>query len=135
MPRKFLLIATVFLIPILLMIGCGAGSVHTSSTTSPTQLTITTTSLANGTAGTAYSTILAATGGQVPYTWSVASGALPGGLSLSSTGVLSGTPTASGSFTFTAAVADSSSTKQTASQSLTLVIQAATSSSLTITTT
>jgi hypothetical protein len=72
-------------------------------------LVITTTSLPAGTAGTPYTaTALAATGGTPPYTWSVASGsALPGGLSLSSAGVISGTPTASGSFTFQVTVSDS----------------------------
>ena len=60
----------------------------------PATLTITTTSLPNGTVGTAYSQTLAATGGATPYTWSVYSGSLPAGLSLgSSTGTISGTPT------------------------------------------
>src|ERR1700741_4445351 len=59
-------------------------------------LTITTNSLPGGTAGVAYSaTQLAVTGGVSPYSWNVVSG-LPNGLSLSTTGVLSGTPTASG---------------------------------------
>ena len=41
-------------------------------------LAITTASLPGGTVQTAYSATLAATGGMPPYTWSVASGALPG---------------------------------------------------------
>ena len=42
---------------------------------------------------------------RLPYTWSIASGALPTGLSLTSgTGVISGTPTATGTFSFTARV-------------------------------
>lgn len=47
-----------------------------------TPLSITTPSLPNGTVGSAYSQSLAASGGVPPYTWSVSSGALPGGLSL-----------------------------------------------------
>jgi hypothetical protein len=63
---------------------------------------ITTTSLPNGTVGVAYAaTTLQASGGDGSYTWSVTGGALPAGLTLSSGGVLSGTPTASGPFTFT----------------------------------
>jgi len=54
---------------------------------------ITTTSLANGTVGTAYSQTLAATGGVAPYTWEITSGTLPAGLSFSANGVISGTPT------------------------------------------
>jgi hypothetical protein len=50
---------------------------------------------ANGTVGTAYSATLTATGGTAPYTFSISAGTLPAGLSLnSSTGVISGTPTA-----------------------------------------
>jgi formylglycine-generating enzyme required for sulfatase activity len=57
-----------------------------------------------GTVNTAYSQTLAATNGTAPYTWSVSSGALPAGITLSSAGVLSGTPTAGGVFAFTVQV-------------------------------
>jgi hypothetical protein len=49
---------------------------------------------------------LSATGGVAPYTWSVSVGALPGGLTLSSDGVFSGTPTANGYFAFSVQVLD-----------------------------
>lgn len=52
-------------------------------------------------AGTAYSRTLAATGGDGSYAWSLVGGALPAGLSLSSGGVVSGTPTAAGNSNFT----------------------------------
>ena len=61
---------------------------------------ITTTTLPGGTANTAYSQTIAATG-TAPITFSVASGTLPAGLSLSAAGVLSGTPSAAGSSSFT----------------------------------
>ena len=49
---------------------------------------------------------LSATGGVAPYTWSIPVGALPGGLALSSDGVVSGTPTANGYFSFAVQVLD-----------------------------
>jgi hypothetical protein len=76
-------------------------------------LEITTTELPNCRAGAAYNQTLAAVGGEAPYTWSVASGSLPTGLSLSSSGVLSGNCTASGTFNFTAEVEDSDSGSDT----------------------
>jgi hypothetical protein len=69
-------------------------------------LTVTTTSLAGGVVGAAYSQALAAAGGRAPYTWSV-TGALPGGIALNSaSGDLTGTPTAAAVFNFTAVVTD-----------------------------
>jgi hypothetical protein len=72
--------------------------------------------------GTPYSATLQTTGGTAPITWTLLSGSLPGGLTISG-GVISGTPTAAGSFTFTVQAADSTSpTPQTATQTLTLVV-------------
>jgi hypothetical protein len=75
----------------------------------PTSIvTLTTTSLAEASVNTAYSATLAATGGVAPYTFSLANGtALPAGLTLSSAGGISGTPTAVGSTAFTVNVTDS----------------------------
>ena len=74
-------------------------------------LTITTSSpLPDGWVGTAYNQTLNATGGLTPYTWSITSGSLPSGLTLnSSTGVISGTPTTTGTSDFIVQVADSNS--------------------------
>jgi hypothetical protein len=92
-----------------------------SITINNTPPSISTTSLPNGTVGMAYSQMLAATGGTAPYAWSIVSGKLPGGLSLSSGGVISGTPTKVGGPTsVTFLVADS--TGMTATASLSIII-------------
>lgn len=62
--------------------------------------------LDGGTEGEPYASSLGALGGTTPYTWSVASGALPPGLSLSPEGEVTGTPTKAGSYAFTARVTD-----------------------------
>ena len=86
--------------------------------------TITTTSLAGGQEGSAYSQTLAATG-TAPITWSVNVGSLPAGLSLNgSTGVISGTPTTAGTSNFTIMAANGTSPDDT--QALSIVIAAVT---------
>jgi hypothetical protein len=84
-------------------------------------LAITTTTLPNGTTGTTYNSTLGATGGAPPYTWALVSGALPTGLNLSAGGVISGIPTAAGTFTFTVSVTDSLGVTKTAALTITVV--------------
>lgn len=82
--------------------GC-AGTRAFSVKPSCPNVTITTTTLPTAYVGNEYSTILAASPGVAPFTWSMAGGALPDGLTLSASGVISGIPTAvvvSGSVTF-----------------------------------
>lgn len=58
-------------------------------------------------AGTPYSSALAVSGGTAPFTFAIASGSLPAGLSLNpSTGAISGTPSSPGQYSFLAAVTD-----------------------------
>jgi hypothetical protein len=81
--------------------------------------TITTTSVPDATSGDPYSTTLSATGGTTPYTWSISSGSLPSGLTMSSsTGAITGTTSKTGTFSFTAKVTDSTSKTGTAPLSL-----------------
>ena len=69
-------------------------------------LTVNPASLPNGTQGTAYSQTVSASGGIGPYTFALSVGALPVGLTLSSAGVISGTPTGSGTSSFTVGATD-----------------------------
>ena len=66
---------------------------------------ITTTSVPNGTVGTAYSAVVQASGGCTPYKWALASGSVPAGVSLkaaTNTTSLSlvGTPTTAATYSF-----------------------------------
>ena len=98
----------------------------TTSNVSPTTLSVTTNSLADGRQNAAYTATLAASGGTTPYTWSLASGSgpLPNGLTLSNSGIISGTPTATGTFSFTVQVTDSASVHQTTTKALSIIIGA-----------
>jgi hypothetical protein len=89
-------------------------------------LAITTTSLPGGSVGTAYSATVSASGGALPYSWSVTSGSLPGGFSIDSTsGVISGTTTATGTANFTVTVMDSESPAVKTSAALSITIASA----------
>jgi len=91
------------------------------SLTVVTKPVVTTSSLlAGGTVGTAYSLALAATDGTAPYSWTISSGDLPPGVSLTSDGALSGLLTAAGSFEFTVKVSDANHLK--AQQALTVQV-------------
>ena len=91
-----------------------------SAVPAPEKPAITTTTLSGGKVGEAYSQTLAATG-TAPITWSIESGNLPAGLTLSGD-TISGTPTTAGTFTFTVKAGNSvgNDTKK-----LSIVIQAA----------
>jgi Putative Ig domain len=69
--------------------------------------TITTDTLTAAVSGTPYTAALAATGGSPPYIWSVVGGSFPAGLVLNPSGIITGTPTTTGSFSFTVRVVDS----------------------------
>lgn len=83
---------------------------------------VATAALPNAPVGTAYSQKLVTSGGSGTLTWSVASGALPPGLVLSSAGTISGRPTAAGAYTAGFQVTDQSVPKQIATRTLTIVV-------------
>ena len=80
---------------------------------------ITTPTLPPPALGSSYSVQLAATG-TGPFTWSLSAGSLPGGLTLTSGGLISGTPVAPGTFTFTVLVTNSSNSTASVPFSLTV---------------
>lgn len=87
---------------------------------------ITTTSLPNATVGTPYSQQLAATGGDGGYAWTRISGTLPVGLSLSSGGLISGTPTTATTYNFTVQADDElGNANSTDTQALSVTVNAA----------
>jgi hypothetical protein len=93
--------------------GSGGGSPPPSPAPTPTPaLSITTSGLPGATVGEGYSTTLSASGGSGTKTWTVAAGSLPAGISLSSNGVLGGTPTAPGTASFTAKVSAGAASAQ-----------------------
>jgi hypothetical protein len=93
----------------------------TANFASVTSISITTSpSLPGGLVGVPYSLALASAGGVPPTSWSLVSGSLPPGIGLSSSGVLSGTPTTPATYNFTVGVNDSDS--QSATQSFSLAI-------------
>jgi uncharacterized repeat protein (TIGR01451 family) len=94
-----------------------------SSYFAPITPSITTTFLPAGILNAPYSAQLYATNGFPPYTWSVTVGTLPQGLTLSSDGLISGTPTAYGTSYFTVQVKDAQ--MQTATAKLSIIIQQA----------
>ena len=98
--------------------GCGSGDDAVPST-----LSVATSSLPNGQVGSGYSGTLAATGGTAPYHWALVSGTLPPGLTLSASGTIAGTPSASvNSAAIDVQVTDSGSPAQSSARSLTLTI-------------
>jgi len=126
---KTLALAGLALVLCLSFSGCGSSS----SPNVTSELSIPAgTSLPTGQVNTAYSATLTASGGTPPYSWSVASGSLPAGLSLSAGGIISGTPSASGTSSFTVQVSDAEANPQRATAALSITIAPA---PLTITTT
>ncbi|MGA7906122.1 MAG: putative Ig domain-containing protein [Candidatus Sulfotelmatobacter sp.] len=84
-------------------------------------LSVSTTTLPQITAGSSYDTAVVAVGGMTPYQWSLSSGSLPTGISLSGTsGAISGTTQQTGQYTLTVRVTDSSSPQQSATAQYTV---------------
>ncbi len=86
-------------------------------------ITLSPSTLPNGTVATAYNATVSASGGTAPHTFSVTNGALPDGLTLdSNAGVISGTPTVANTFNFTITATDSDPQVCTGSQAYSVTI-------------
>lgn len=101
--------------------GCTGDQALTLTINCPT-ISITPTTLANGTAGVAYGPVnFSQTGGLGAITWSIFAGALPAGVTLTPAGVLSGTPTVTGTFNVTVRATDANGCTGDQALSLTIV--------------
>ena len=101
---------------LLVFSGCSGSSAPVASSTPPTNTSVSSSTpnltisdtLPPASVGLNYNATVAVTGGTAPYTFAIASGALPQGVLLSdNSGTVSGTPSASGSFSFAISVSDS----------------------------
>ncbi len=88
-------------------------------------LWVTTGSLPTGAWNSPYDFTLQAANGTLPYSWTIASGRLPAGLTLDTNGRLSGTPTEAGEFPWTVRVTDSRATPLFATRTYNLIINPA----------
>ena len=86
---------------------CGAGEICVAGTCEPVPLSVVTTTLPAGMIETYYEVMLVVEGGTPPYEGVVSAGSAANGITLATTGVLSGTPTEAGVFNFTVTVTDS----------------------------
>jgi hypothetical protein len=123
-PHQRVLAGLSALLASLVLVGSCSGVGSGSSSSTP--LAVTTAALPNGQVNAAYSSMLTASGGTVPYTWELVSGTLPAGLTLdTATGEISGTPMVSANAAALAvAVKDSASPAQTSTANLSLTVVA-----------
>jgi hypothetical protein len=123
-PKVVLSLGAILIFSVLMTACGGGGSTPKPPAGAPTIQTVI---LPQGAVNVAYGVgglgaVLSATGGTGTYTWGIASGSLPPGLTLNpTTAVISGTPTALGNYNFTAQVTDSAS--MTATKALSIYIE------------
>jgi hypothetical protein len=113
--------------------GCnanGGGKLFVSCGAVCPTITLSPPTLPGGSQGTAYSQQLSAVGGAAPYTFAVTTGTLPAGITLTTGGLLSGTPTVAGSFPITITATDANTC--TGSKAYTLVIGSPTQVTITL---
>jgi hypothetical protein len=105
--------------------GLTGSQAYTLTVNAASSLTVSPATMPSGTVNTTYSVTVSATGGSGTYAYAVTAGTLPSGLSLNTTtGVLSGTPTATGTSSFTITATDSTISGLTGNQAYTLTVNA-----------
>jgi hypothetical protein len=110
-----------------LVVLCAAGiglGIGETGKAAPPPLEIRTGSLPQASVNLSYSETLKAAGGENPYQWKIAAGKLPKGLTLNTSGALTGTPVDSGTFPITVAVNDTGDPIQTAQKDFSLTVGA-----------
>ncbi|MFZ3138073.1 MAG: putative Ig domain-containing protein [Thermodesulfovibrionales bacterium] len=112
----------------------GNFSITVNAAPCPALSIISPSTLTSGTVGQGYTYQIATSGGQAPITFSLVSGALPSGLSMSASGLISGTPSPAGTSTFTVRATDScAGGAQTSDKSMTITVNPAPCAALSIT--
>ena len=117
---------------------CTASKIYTLTLTDPAPpppvITVSPTNLPAGVVGQSYTSAITGGGGTAPYTFTAPPGSLPGGLTLSSAGTITGIPSAAGTFSFTVTATDSGSNvgQTNCTISVTSVADLAVSSSLSL---
>ena len=101
--------------------GLQATATYTLTVGPPPPLAVPGGALSSVTVNTPTSQTLAATGGAPPYTWGLVSGALPPGLTLQSSGTINGTPSQTGSYSFTARATDTTGASAVGSYSMSIL--------------
>jgi hypothetical protein len=101
-------------------------------TINPAALSLTVTTLPNGTVDVPYSSTIGVTGGTSPYSCTIVAGTIPAGLTLTAAGCLvSGTPTTAGTATLSVKATDSSNPQETTTRPVSITINPAGSLTLT----
>lgn len=101
--------------------GCAGTQTYALTINCPT-ITLAPTTLPDAPGGVAYSQTLTASGGTAPYSFAVTAGALPGGLTLTTGGVLAGTPNVAGTFNFTVTATDANGCTGTRSYTVNITV-------------
>ena len=122
--RKFLRGSACGLILVLTLRVALPGPALAQQTGTAAPLTITTSSLPRGYVSQAFHVQLEVQNGTTPYKWSLASGALPKGLTLSEDGILGGVPLQAGQFHFVVTAADGARPPQQQDQEFALQVLA-----------